>query len=109
MSEIPVTPQIWKLAAAILTPQQQTALELRERHGFSWNQIAIAMNKTRPTVKEHHRAATKNLHDTIEAADGDIDLALTCALDEETPEEKQELDRLWRESKPRPTSERKTA
>ncbi len=99
MNEIPVTPQIWKLAAAILTPQQHTALELRERHGFSWNQIAIAMNKTRPTVKEHHRAATKKLVDVIEHAGGDIDLALRRY-------EPVKLNRA-RFAEPRPASEKK--
>jgi transcriptional regulator len=102
MSEIPVDPKIWKLADLILTDRQHVVLELREKHGYSWNQLAIYTNSTRTTVREHHRAASKNLLDAIESADGDIDLALERQqprpASEETPEEKLELDRLWAES-----------
>jgi transcriptional regulator len=76
MTEIPVDPKIWKLAESILTPKQKAILDLRERHGFSWNQLAINYNCSRSNVREIHRAATKNLLDAIENADGDIDLAL---------------------------------
>jgi predicted DNA-binding protein YlxM (UPF0122 family) len=97
MTDIPISPTIWKLAAAILTEKQLTVLELREKRGFSWNQLAITFNSTRANVREHHRAATKNLLDAIESAGG-IDEALAANLaddDPETPEEKRELDRLW--------------
>ncbi len=144
MTEIPISPQIWKLAEAILTEKQKTVLELREKRGYSWNQLAITFNCTRANVREHHAAATRNMLNAIDAAGGDIDLALeqampdsspgdviaayddgTIILDdgittwnperaeafvtaggkyqprpasEETPEEKDELDRLWKES-----------
>ncbi len=76
MNTIPISPQIWELAGQILTPKQHTVLELREKHGYSWNMIAIYMNTTKSNVREHHAAATKNLLDAIEHAAGDIDRAL---------------------------------
>ncbi len=65
MTTIPISPDIWKLAGEILTAKQHTVLELRERHGYSWNQIAIYMNSTRATVKEHHAAATRRIANAI--------------------------------------------
>ena len=76
MNEIPVGPNIWKLAAAILTERQLLVLQLRERHGFSQNQCAINLNCTRSNVRELHASAKRNLLNAIEAAGGDIDLAL---------------------------------
>jgi hypothetical protein len=76
MTEIPISPEIWKLAAEILTEKQLTVLTLRERHGYSWNMLAINFNCTRSNVREIHRAATKKLLDAIQSAGGDIDLAL---------------------------------
>jgi hypothetical protein len=84
MTEIPISGNTWKLAQAILTGLQYTALTLRERHGYSWNMVAITMNSTRPTAKEHHRAATKNLLDAIEAAGG-IEEAVAAHTDQEKP------------------------
>ncbi len=75
MNDIPVDPKIWKLATQILTQKQMNVLELREKNGYSWNQLAITFNCTRSNVREIHRAATKNLHDAIEHAGG-IDEAL---------------------------------
>jgi hypothetical protein len=66
MTEIPISPEIWKLASEILTVPQMTVLELRERHGFSWHQIAIYTNRTKTTVRGHYDAATKNIYDELE-------------------------------------------
>jgi DNA uptake protein ComE-like DNA-binding protein len=82
MTEIPISPDVWKLAKTILTQKQLVVLELREKHGYSWHQISVTLNCVRATAKEHHRAATKNLLDAIEAAGG-IDQALSKAT---TPE-----------------------
>ncbi len=101
MTEIPISPQIWKLAEAILTEKQKTVLELREKRGYSWNQLAITFNCTRANVREHHAAATRNMLNAIEAAGGDIEEALERAeprRTSETPEEKTQFDRLWKES-----------
>jgi DNA-directed RNA polymerase specialized sigma24 family protein len=62
----PISPEIWNLAQAILTQKQLTVLTLREKHGFSWNQLAVNLNCTRANVREIHRAATKNLLDELE-------------------------------------------
>jgi hypothetical protein len=119
VTEIPISPEIWKLAQAILTERQYAVLELREKRGFSWHQLAVTFNSTRSTVREHHRAATKNMLDAIENAGGDIDLALeranpTVTVGMETnrvafvqprptPEEKHETDaRPTREADPQP-------
>ncbi len=107
MNEIPISPEIWKLAEAILTEKQKTVLELREKRGYSWNQLAITFNCTRANVREHHAAATRNILNALEAAGGDIELAyrmhIRPAVPEPRPtsestEEKNELDRLWKES-----------
>ena len=66
MSTIPISPEIWKLAGEILTPIQMSVLELREKHGFSWHQIAIYHNRTKATVRGHYAAATKNIYDELE-------------------------------------------
>jgi hypothetical protein len=66
VTEIPISPEIWKLAGEILTVPQMTVLELRERHGFSWHQIAIYTNRTKTTVRGHYDAATKNIYDELE-------------------------------------------
>jgi transcriptional regulator len=66
MNEIPISPDIWNLAHAILTEKQLAVLELREQHGFSWNQLAVNFNCTRANVREIHRAASKNLLDELE-------------------------------------------
>jgi hypothetical protein len=66
MTEIPISPEIWKLASEILTVPQLTVLELRERHGFSWHQIAVYTNRTKTTVRGHYDAATKNIFDELD-------------------------------------------
>ncbi len=105
MTEIPISPDIWKLAGAILTPLQLTALTLRERHGYSWNMIAITMNSTRTTAKEHHRAATRKMLDAIEAAGGDVDAALDRATHPLIVVEMETNRAAFAE--PRPSSEKK--
>jgi hypothetical protein len=80
MTEIPISPTIWMLAAAILTEKQLAVLELREKRGYSWNMLAITFNSTKATMREHHRAATKNLLDAIENAGG-IEAALAANTD----------------------------
>jgi transcriptional regulator len=62
----PISPEIWNLAQAILTQKQLLVLELREQHGYSWNQLAVHLNCTRANVREIHRAATRNLYNTLE-------------------------------------------
>jgi len=65
-NQIPINPEIWKLANQILTPKQLLVLQLREQHGYSWNQLAVTFNCTRANVREIHRAATRNLYDALE-------------------------------------------
>jgi DNA-directed RNA polymerase specialized sigma24 family protein len=101
MSEIPVDPKIWELARHVCTQKQLTVLELREKHGFSFHSLAINLNCTRTTAKEHHRAATNNVLDAIESAGGineALEIAQPRPTSEETPEEKLELDRFWADS-----------
>jgi transcriptional regulator len=66
MNPVPISPEIWKLAQTTLTPKQFLVLQLREQHGFSWNQLAVNLNCTRANVREIHRAATKNLYDELQ-------------------------------------------
>jgi transcriptional regulator len=70
MSSIPISPDIWQLAAQVCTERQLLILTLREKHGYSWNQIAITTNLTRATVRGHHQAATKNVYDALEERNG---------------------------------------
>jgi DNA-binding NarL/FixJ family response regulator len=65
MNEIPISPDIWKLAGEILTERQLTVLTLRERHGYSWHQICITLNSSKSTVREHHAAATRNIYNHL--------------------------------------------
>lgn len=69
MNQIPISPDIWNLAQQTLTPRQLLVLELREKHGFSWNQLAVNLNCTRANVREIHRAATRKLYDALERKD----------------------------------------
>ncbi len=100
MNAVPISPSMWTLAGEILTRKQLTVLELRERHGFSWNQIAIHMNSTRSTAREHYAAATRKIYDAIEAAAG-IDEALQLHALAHGP--------LAGLTQPRPTSEKEHA
>ena len=76
MTEIPISPEIWKLAGEILTEKQLLVLELREKHGFSWHQIAVYTNRTKAACRDHYAAATKNIYDELnrrtEATNGSI-------------------------------------
>ncbi len=105
MNTIPISPDIWKLAGEVCTTKQLQVLTLRERHGFSWNQICIALNTTKSTVKEHHAAATRNVYNALEQKEGHPPSSepLPEDFEPETPEETEQLDRFWRESaQPRP-------
>jgi predicted DNA-binding protein YlxM (UPF0122 family) len=106
MNAIPVSPAIWDLAKAILTQKQMTVLTLREKHGYSWNQLAITLNTVRSNVREHHRAASKNLLDAIEAA-GSIEAALERVHAKQQLDWMDEMERTEQEVFPdsRPRSE----
>ena len=106
MNEIPISPNIWNLAAAILTERQLLVLQLRERHGFSQNQCAINLNCTRSNVRELHASAKRNLLNAIEEA-GSIEMALARALGPPTdpPPKPEDSLRAVLSAQPRPTSE----
>jgi len=65
VNTIPTNPDIWKLAAEILTVKQLQVLTLREQHGYSWNQISITLNLDRGTVRGHYTAATRKIYNHL--------------------------------------------
>jgi DNA-binding NarL/FixJ family response regulator len=70
VTEIPISPDIWKTAGEVLTPRQLQVLSLRERHGYSWNQICIALDISRATAREHHAVATRNVYNALNGNGG---------------------------------------
>jgi RNA polymerase sigma-70 factor (ECF subfamily) len=56
---------IWK-AAALLSPQQRTALQLRFREDFSVAEIARTMNLTEGAVKAHLFRAVHSLRSSLQ-------------------------------------------
>jgi DNA-directed RNA polymerase specialized sigma24 family protein len=65
MTDIPISPEILKLASQVCTPKQLTVLELREQHGYSWHMICITLDITKTTAREHHAAATRNIYNAL--------------------------------------------
>ena len=61
VTEIPISPDIWDTARRVCTDKQLVVLELRDRYGFSWNQIAIHENVTRSAVKERYYGGARNV------------------------------------------------
>jgi DNA-directed RNA polymerase specialized sigma24 family protein len=59
---------IWQVAGDVLTDKQLRILELRERHGFSWRQIAYMVNVDVSTVRGHYNAAIRKIHNHLEHA-----------------------------------------
>ncbi len=55
--------EIWTIARepGVLTERQLKVLELRELHGFTWNQIVYAMNLDQSTVRGHYNRAQRRL------------------------------------------------
>lgn len=47
----------WGLARELLTEKQFRVLELRDRYGMSWSQVAGALGIGEPTARGHLRAA----------------------------------------------------
>ena len=70
MTTIPISPDIWDTARDVCTERQLAVLELRERHGYSWNMIAIYFNITNRGARQHYQAATKNIYDALERRNG---------------------------------------
>jgi DNA-binding NarL/FixJ family response regulator len=52
----------WEIAPQICTALQFEVLELREKHGCTWSQISYMLNRDQATVRGHHRAALRKLH-----------------------------------------------
>lgn len=67
MIELPITADVWETAQRVLTAKQLQVLTLREKHGFSWNQICITLDISRATARDHHAAATRNVYNAIHA------------------------------------------
>jgi len=51
--------------------KQLRVLELKELHGFSWNQIVATLNIDRSTAVSHYRAARRKLLNHLEQLDKD--------------------------------------
>ncbi len=58
---LPARDDIFLIAENVCTPLQFRVLELRERHGFTWNQIAAATGGHPSTIRGHHRSAIRRL------------------------------------------------
>lgn len=56
-----MNPELWAIAKTVLTPLQYEILVLRERHGMSNYQIALAKNRSISTIRSHLRAIDHNL------------------------------------------------
>ena len=70
MTTIPISPDIWDTAQRVCTERQLVVLELRERHGYSWNMIAIYLNITNRGARDHYAAATRNVYNALERTNG---------------------------------------
>lgn len=49
--------EFWRIAREVCTTKQFRVLELRDRHGMSWSQVAGALGIGEPTARGHLRAA----------------------------------------------------
>ncbi len=65
---LPARDDIFEIAAEVCTPLQLRVLTLRERHGFTWNQIAAATGGHPSTVRGHHKSAIRRLAIYLEKA-----------------------------------------
>ena len=61
MTPIPISPDVWDTARTVCTDKQLIVLELRDKHGYSWNMIAIYLNITRSAVKERYYGGARNV------------------------------------------------
>lgn len=57
----------WQTAREVCTAKQLRVLELRERHGFSLRQVALACDISLGTVRVHLEAAHRNVHKALKA------------------------------------------
>lgn len=60
--------EYWQTAGEVCTAKQLRVLELREKHGFSLRQIALACDISLGTVRIHLEAAHRNIHKALKAS-----------------------------------------
>lgn len=65
---LPARDDIGQIAEAVCTPIQLRVFQLRERHGFSWHQIAAATGKDQSTVRGHYHRAVRRIVIYVEKA-----------------------------------------
>jgi transcriptional regulator len=58
---LPANADVWKIASQVCTEKQLRVLELRERHSFSWRQIAAMTDTDYSNVRGHYNAAVRNV------------------------------------------------
>lgn len=57
----------WQVAREVCTEKQLRVLELREKHGFSLRQIALACDTSHSNVVGHLEAAHRNINKALRA------------------------------------------